>query len=185
MCRRPKLEANLANARSSPARRYLLYGAMIVMSLALPAVLTLRGNNHRPARPHLTTGYGDGAGAMGDGGGGGEVHDDARKPSSSSSSAAAAAARRGASSDDDKTTQSRSRGRKERTSPVSRLEWRGLADGIASAPASADDIHVVFSTDCSPFQNYQAIVLFHSAEVRERGGGGAASFFVFCPCSLT
>lgn len=50
---------------------------------------------------------------------------------------------------------------------ISPLIWRGIYDGIASTPASAEDIHLVFSTDCSPYQNYQAILLFHSAEVSD------------------
>lgn len=48
---------------------------------------------------------------------------------------------------------------------ISPLVWRGIGDGIPAVPASQDDLHVVFSTDCSPYQNYQAIMLFHSAEV--------------------
>lgn len=28
-----------------------------------------------------------------------------------------------------------------------------------------DEVHVVFSTDCTPFQDWQTIVLFHSAKV--------------------
>lgn len=43
--------------------------------------------------------------------------------------------------------------------------WLGIAPGIATSPASVDDIHVVFSTDCSPYQTYQATLLFNSAEV--------------------
>lgn len=50
--------------------------------------------------------------------------------------------------------------------PVSPRIWQGMAEGIPSTPRSAKDIHVVFSTDCSPYQNYQAIMLFNSAEVR-------------------
>lgn len=45
-------------------------------------------------------------------------------------------------------------------------EWNGTAEGIPSVPRSEVDIHVVFSTDCSPYQNYQSMLLFHSAEVR-------------------
>ncbi|CAN0037703.1 unnamed protein product [Scytosiphon promiscuus] len=53
---------------------------------------------------------------------------------------------------------------------VSPLVWRGIGDGIPAVPVSRDDLHVVFSTDCSPYQNYQAIMLFHSAEmVGQRG----------------
>lgn len=142
MRRRSRLEANLANGRSS-ARRYLLYGAMIVLSLALPAALTLRGN-HRPvsSNPSPSAGF-DGSAEIGGGGGGG-VHGG------------------GASS-----AQPRWEGRDvQDLGTVSPLVWRGIADGIPSTPASTDDIHVVFSTDCSPYQNYQAILLFHSAEVR-------------------
>lgn len=43
--------------------------------------------------------------------------------------------------------------------------WNGVARGLPSMPRSEVDIHVVFSTDCSPYQNYQSILLFHSAEV--------------------
>lgn len=48
------------------------------------------------------------------------------------------------------------------------LPWRGISPGIPSAPRSIDDLHVVFSTDCSAYQHFQSIVLFHSAEVRRR-----------------
>lgn len=50
-------------------------------------------------------------------------------------------------------------------STISPLVWRGIGNGIPAVPVSPDDLHVVFSTDCSPYQNYQAIMLFHSAEV--------------------
>lgn len=30
-------------------------------------------------------------------------------------------------------------------------------------PLGEDDIHVVFSTDCTHYQTWQAVVLFHSA----------------------
>lgn len=43
--------------------------------------------------------------------------------------------------------------------------WDGVMKGIPSMPRSDVDIHVVFSTDCSPYQNYQSILLLHSAEV--------------------
>lgn len=32
-----------------------------------------------------------------------------------------------------------------------------------SFPLGEDDIHVVFSTDCTNYQAWQAVVLFHSA----------------------
>lgn len=57
------------------------------------------------------------------------------------------------------------RGGGKRKANVDHDAWLGIAPGIAAKPASADDIHVVFSTDCSPYQNYQATMLFHSAEV--------------------
>lgn len=141
MRRRSRLEASLANGRSS-ARRYLLYGAMIVLSLALPAALTLRGNQSPtvPSSPSPSAGF-DGAGTAGGGGGVQEGGVPSTRP------------REGRDVQDSRFT------------AVSPLVWRGIADGIASTPTSADDIHVVFSTDCSPYQNYQAILLFHSAEV--------------------
>lgn len=43
--------------------------------------------------------------------------------------------------------------------------WRGIAKSIPRVPRSQLDIHVVFSTDCSLYQNYQSILLFQSAEV--------------------
>lgn len=46
------------------------------------------------------------------------------------------------------------------------IESKGTVKGIPSVPRSEMDIHVVFSTDCSPYQNYQSMLLFHSAEVR-------------------
>lgn len=143
MRRRSRLEANLANGRSY-ARKYLLYGAMIVLSLALPAALTLRGN-HRPLPPSNTppsANMSGGATIGGDGGG-----DGAHETGMSS-----AQPRWGGVDVKD-------------LGAVSPLVWRGIEDGIPSTPSSEDDIHVVFSTDCSPYQNYQSIVLFHSAEV--------------------
>ncbi|CAN0035832.1 unnamed protein product [Pylaiella littoralis] len=52
-----------------------------------------------------------------------------------------------------------------RASEVSLQVWRGIGAGMASGPKSVDDIHVAFSTDCSPYQNFQSITLFHSAEM--------------------
>ena len=35
---------------------------------------------------------------------------------------------------------------------------------------TADDVYVIFSTDCSPYQNWQSLVLFHSARrVKQKG----------------
>lgn len=31
--------------------------------------------------------------------------------------------------------------------------------------SSSDDVHVIFSTDCSGYQNWQSLVLFHSATI--------------------
>lgn len=44
--------------------------------------------------------------------------------------------------------------------------WDGVMKEMPSKPRSELDIHVVFSTDCSPYQNFQSTLLFHSAEVR-------------------
>lgn len=38
-----------------------------------------------------------------------------------------------------------------------------LLQRCASFPLGEDDIHVVFSTDCTNYQAWQAVVLFHSA----------------------
>jgi len=35
----------------------------------------------------------------------------------------------------------------------------------SSSSSSNDEIHVIFSTDCSPYQDWQTILLFHSAKV--------------------
>ncbi|CAM9372253.1 unnamed protein product [Discosporangium mesarthrocarpum] len=48
--------------------------------------------------------------------------------------------------------------------------WQGVANGIPSQPRGKDDIHLVFSTDCTPYQNYQSLILFHSAETVEQMG---------------
>lgn len=142
MRRRSRLEANLANGRSPTPRRrrrYLLYGAMGVLSLALPAALTLRGNRPSPPKPEPSARIDSGATI----GGGDRAHGS------------------------EISTQPRWKGRDvQDLGAISPLVWGGIGDGIAATPASADDIHVVFSTDCSPYQNYQAILLFHSAEVR-------------------
>ncbi|CAM9158118.1 unnamed protein product [Choristocarpus tenellus] len=42
--------------------------------------------------------------------------------------------------------------------------WGGLSEDIPARPRGEDDIHLIFSTDCSPYQNYQSLLLFHSAE---------------------
>lgn len=49
--------------------------------------------------------------------------------------------------------------------PVEPGVWKGIAEDILSSPRSKHDIHIVFSTDCSLYQNYQSILLFNSAEV--------------------
>lgn len=42
--------------------------------------------------------------------------------------------------------------------------------GAASVDQEARDVHVVFSTDCSAYQHWQALLLFHSAQTaRHRG----------------
>ena len=162
MRRRSRLEANLSGGRSS-ARRYLLY-AMIALSLALPAALTLRSSssskstNSKSNSPPLGSGAesGDGTGSRGR----------VQEPGMPSSSSA----------------RPRWEGRDvQDLGVVSPLVWRGIGDGIASAPASADDIHVVFSTDCSPYQNYQAILLFHSAEVGFSGSGAVRPLVAITP----
>jgi len=39
----------------------------------------------------------------------------------------------------------------------------GGAEGGAASSSSSSDMHVVFSTDCSPYQNWQSILLFYSS----------------------
>jgi hypothetical protein len=40
----------------------------------------------------------------------------------------------------------------------------------AHPPPSEDDVIIVFSTDCSPYQDWQTLVLFHSAQrVKQKG----------------
>ena len=52
---------------------------------------------------------------------------------------------------------------------------RGDTDGGGEGEGVDDDIHVIFSTDCSKFQDWQSLLLFHSASVvhqtSSRGGG--------------
>ncbi|CAM9267051.1 unnamed protein product, partial [Phaeothamnion confervicola] len=40
----------------------------------------------------------------------------------------------------------------------------GVVPDLPDAPRSKDDIHVVFSTDCSAYQDWQSFLLFHSAQ---------------------
>lgn len=103
-------------------QRYLFYAALVILSLAFPAALTLVGR-HPPPSSEQTDGDGD--------------------PGMWTS--------RGDATVD--------------AEAVSPLIWSGIGKGIPPTPQSAEDIHVVFSTDCSPYQNYQAIMLFNSAEV--------------------
>lgn len=126
MRRKSRLETDREHGRPYP-RRYLFFGALALLSLAIPAGLTLLGSGRPP--PSAPGGGSEGNGAAGGDGSGSHL------------------------------------GRPSNLDPVSSLEWRGISGGIASVPASVDDIHVVFSTDCSPYQNYQSVLLFHSAEV--------------------
>lgn len=67
------------------------------------------------------------------------------------------------------------------TGPVEKT-WGGIAKGIPAKPRSLQDIHIVFSTDCSPYQNYQSVLLFHSAEVSVVEVQNAFLFFRFPIC---
>eukprot|EP00953_Heterococcus_sp_UTEX-ZZ885_P031522 16536-Heterococcus_DN1.PRE.3 len=40
---------------------------------------------------------------------------------------------------------------------------KGIAPGIPAVPRNSDDVHVIFSTDCSEYQNWQSLLLFWSA----------------------
>eukprot|EP00612_Vaucheria_litorea_P006340 CAMPEP_0171471968 /NCGR_PEP_ID=MMETSP0946-20130122/1012_1 /TAXON_ID=109269 /ORGANISM="Vaucheria litorea, Strain CCMP2940" /LENGTH=481 /DNA_ID=CAMNT_0012001543 /DNA_START=87 /DNA_END=1529 /DNA_ORIENTATION=- len=40
---------------------------------------------------------------------------------------------------------------------------KGISSKIPSTPRNLDDIHVLFSTDCSEYQNWQSLLLFYSA----------------------
>lgn len=137
MRRKSRLETDRENGRSY-IRRYLFFGALALLSLALPAALTLLGSGRPPASPPGASYEGNGAaGGVGASGGDGGDGSSWARPSD--------------------------------LDPVSSLEWRGIGGGIASVPTSVDDMHVVFSTDCSPYQNYQSVLLFHSAEVGATG----------------
>lgn len=46
----------------------------------------------------------------------------------------------------------------------------GSASGIGSNRASPDDIFVVFSTDCTEYQDWQSLVLFYSAKLIQQPG---------------
>lgn len=124
MRRRSRPQPWQATARPN-FQRYLFYAALVVLSLAFPAALTLVGRRPPPSSP-LTV----------------------AKPREDSWSTARDDGEMLADAED-----------------VSPMIWRGIAEGIPPTPRSAEDIHVVFSTDCSPYQNYQAIMLFNSAEV--------------------
>lgn len=132
MRKRSKHGARTTEGRSS-FRRYLFYAALVLLSLALPAILTLRGT--RQALVGLERGDG------GDSSPASPV-----VPSKPTTFSEVPPPKAG---------------------PVSPSRWQGIAEGIPSSPRSVDDIHLVFSTDCSPYQNYQSILLFHSAEVSE------------------
>jgi hypothetical protein len=49
------------------------------------------------------------------------------------------------------------------TGPPLEKVAKGVLPGIPSIPRSPDDIHIIFSTDCSGYQNWQSFLLFHSA----------------------
>lgn len=124
MRRRSRLEARQqAVARPNPVLRYLFFGALVFLSLALPAVLTLTLRNI-PSSISKGDVENNSLNIAADG----DVENDSWDG----------------------------------------LPWRGISPDIPSAPRSMDDLHVVFSTDCSAYQNFQAIVLFHSAEVRRK-----------------
>lgn len=125
MRRRSRLEARQqAEARSNPVLRYLFFGALVLLSLALPAVLTLTLRSIPSSIPKEGGVENNSLNSAADGG----VENDSWDA----------------------------------------LHWRGISPRIPSSPRSIDDLHVVFSTDCSAYQNFQAIVLFHSAEVRRK-----------------
>ncbi|CAM9421906.1 unnamed protein product [Pylaiella littoralis] len=146
MRRRSRLEENLANSGRSSTRQYLFYGTIGLLSLALPAALALFGHRFLPSNAPADSGatpYSviDPTRSQ---------DDTQRQPHPGPGRAVPADLRAGA--------------------VPPQVVWRGIASGIASRPESVHDIHVVFSTDCSPYQNYQSILLFQSAEmVGQRG----------------
>lgn len=142
MRRRSRLEENLANSGRSSTRQYLFYGTIGLLSLALPAALALFGHRFLPSNAPADSGatpYSVIAPTR-------SQDDTQRQPHPGPGLAVPADLRAGA--------------------VPPQVLWRGIASGIASRPESVHDIHVVFSTDCSPYQNYQSILLFQSAEVR-------------------
>jgi hypothetical protein len=58
--------------------------------------------------------------------------------------------------------------------PTATLDTRtatATIDAVDSVPVySADAVHIVFSTDCTPYQDWQTLVLFHSAGVVKQQG---------------
>jgi hypothetical protein len=40
-----------------------------------------------------------------------------------------------------------------------------INDKIMANTGFVDEIHIIFSTDCSPYQDWQTLVVFHSAKV--------------------
>lgn len=133
MRKRSRLEARMAAGRTS-FQRYLFYSALVLLSLALPAILTLRGDRQPLLRNESVDG-------------GTTISVDVSKQTDLSEVPPP------------------------KTGPVSVSRWQGIAEGIPSEPRSVHDIHLVFSTDCSPYQNFQSIILFHSAEVRHGWDG--------------
>lgn len=142
MSRRSRPQPRQAAARPN-FQRYLFPAALVFISLAFPAALTLVGR--RP--PQQTDGdpSADGMWTI--------SPEDGRLPANAE--------------------------------PVSPQIWRGIVEGIPPTPRSAEDIHVVFSTDCSPYQNYQAIMLFNSAEVWYASDVVIRARACCCPCSCT
>ncbi len=49
------------------------------------------------------------------------------------------------------------------TDPAEPTEPRGVAPIVQTPTDDDGDIHVIFSTDCSPYQDWQTLVIFHSA----------------------
>lgn len=140
MRRRSRLEAHRGGERPL-WKRYLLYAVLVSLSLALPAALTLRGTT-RIRGGTATSADTSGTGRPSSGGG-----DDDRVRATTREEPALV----GTLAD---------------TGAVSPLIWKGIAQGIPPTPRSEYDIHLVFSTDCSAYQNYQSIMLFNSAEVK-------------------
>lgn len=54
--------------------------------------------------------------------------------------------------------------------PLKQLQQSITTSAETEVSSSEDDVYVIFSTDCSPYQDWQTLVLFHSAKIAQQKG---------------